>query len=342
MEAHEETARRETCDAWYARYDAHRRQLGRQATIGLFRKWVSPWIGAMRIADVRVEDVERIRDALDQAVDAWWRAGGERGRGRLSGRTAMSVWWCLCGAFRAARTHKRRELRVLAGGPNPCADVEPPGDPTTRRDRRKTFIYPEECARLLRCVDVSRKWRELHAIAAYTYLRPGELHELRWHDVDLEHGRIHVARSSSFSDGLVKLPKTVNGVRDVPIEPALHPLLRRMRQGRRASELVVPVMHSRSTDTLAWRTRAHLIAAGATRTALHETTLATARASFRSWRDSGLTWLAMRGLDIARIMRRAGHADIGTTIGYVKLAEDLDGRLGVPFGPLPHGLVRGR
>jgi hypothetical protein len=38
-------------------------------------------------------------------------------------------------------------------------------------------------------------------------------------------------------------------------------------------------------------------------------------------------------------MRRAGHDQIQTTMGYVKLAEDLTGDLGTPFSPLPPSLV---
>lgn len=68
-------------------------------------------------------------------------------------------------------------------------------------------------------------------------------------------------------------------------------------------------------------------------------TLTTVRASFRSWRDSGITWLALAGTDVAKIMRRAGHDDVGTTMRYVKLAEDLGGELGEPFGPLPSEVV---
>jgi hypothetical protein len=65
------------------------------------------------------------------------------------------------------------------------------------------------------------------------------------------------------------------------------------------------------------------------------------QANFRSWRDSGITWLAMSGLGVDKIMRRAGHDMVQTTMGYVKLAEDLTGDLGVPFGPLPAALVGG-
>ena len=60
--------------------------------------------------------------------------------------------------------------------------------------------------------------------------------------------------------------------------------------------------------------------------------------NFRSCRDSGITWLALAGVDLARMQRRAGHDDINTTLDYVKQAEDLTGKIGVPFGPLPEDL----
>ncbi len=63
--------------------------------------------------------------------------------------------------------------------------------------------------------------------------------------------------------------------------------------------------------------------------------------NFRSCRDSGITGLARAGVDLARMQRRAGHDDIKTTLDYVKLAEDLTGKIGVPFGPLPEDLCGG-
>ncbi len=63
------------------------------------------------------------------------------------------------------------------------------------------------------------------------------------------------------------------------------------------------------------------------------------QANFRSFRDSGITYLAMAALSVDLMMRRCGHDMVQTTMGYVKQAEDLSGDLGVPFGPLPEALV---
>lgn len=86
--------------------------------------------------------------------------------------------------------------------------------------------------------------------------------------------------------------------------------------------------------------RDHLKLAKVERGELTTSTRTTVEANFRSWRDSGLTWLAMNGLDVARIQRRAGHETISTTMGYVKQAEDLTADLGAPFMALPDSLVK--
>ena len=61
--------------------------------------------------------------------------------------------------------------------------------------------------------------------------------------------------------------------------------------------------------------------------------------NFRSWRDTGITWLALEGVDAAKMQRRAGHESISTTLGYVKMAEDLTRSIGQPFPPLPLALL---
>jgi hypothetical protein len=39
------------------------------------------------------------------------------------------------------------------------------------------------------------------------------------------------------------------------------------------------------------------------------------------------------------MQRRAGHDEISTTLGYVKMAEDLTASIGKPFPPLPASLI---
>lgn len=331
---------RESCDGWYERYHAYQLELGQYGRRSAWYAWISPVIGAKCWPDVTVADAEDVRDRLDEAIAA--RRTHGPGRGRLTGRSALDAWHVLTAAARAARRCKRRDLRALEGLPTPCADVEPPGDAVSRRARRKTFVYPSECARLLACRRVPRVWREVYAIAGYTYLRPGELRVLRWPDVDLSHRLVHVSKAFHYGTEEPKEPKTPAGIRDVPIPRALVPLLRRMREQARSSALVVPLLGDLHRVSVPIIFRRHLLVAGISRGALHESSHATVRANFRSWRDSGITWLALAGVDVARIARRAGHEDISTTMTYVKTVEDLRGTLGQPFGRLPSELVRGR
>jgi hypothetical protein len=60
---------------------------------------------------------------------------------------------------------------------------------------------------------------------------------------------------------------------------------------------------------------------------------------FRSLRDAGITWSIVRGDDVVRVQRRAGHKLIGTTQRYIVEAENRGATFGTPFAPLPAALV---
>lgn len=109
--------------------------------------------------------------------------------------------------------------------------------------------------------------------------------------------------------------------------------------GKDLTALVAPALDAAKKYHLAERFRQHLENAKVTRPTLHASMRTHVQANFRTCRDSGLTWLAMSGLGVDKIMRRAGHDNVQTTLGYVKLAEDLTGNLDESFGPLPEGPI---
>lgn len=342
----------ETADAWFERYHSYAKELG-QTDAGKkrdrWKKWISETpvrggtmrFGELPIASVTRDDIEDVRDELDRAIEAWKRLGksaGKKGRA-IAGKTAMNAWSCLTSSFKAATSSKRRDLRALEGRPNPCLGVEPPGDRESRQIRRKTFLYPRESGELLSCEIVEIEWREVYAIALYTYLRPGELRVLTVGDVERPSRHVRVNKAWDYEEQRIKPPKTRNGVRRVPIEPALDPLLERLCRDRKPTDLLVPCLAAFGEDHLAELWRKHLLVAGIDREELHHSTRTHVQSNFRSCRDSGLTWLALAGVDVTKIMRRAGHDHVQTTMGYVKLAEDLTGDLGTPFAPLPSSLI---
>ncbi len=334
----------ETSNEWFGRYNKYQSEVLKHSDAPTkatrWNKWAAKRIGHKPPDEVTRDDIEDIRDELDTAIDTWMLSGGKRAGRKsraVSGVTAMNAWTCVTSSFKAMTSSKRRDLRVLEGKPNPCVGVEPPGNRDSRKSRRKPFLFPRECDAILACKEIPIEWRIVYALAFYLYLRPSELRVLTM--ADIAAGLVHVTKAWDYENEVVKVPKTRNGVRKIPSPAMLLPLLEYLKDGAEPTALVVPLLASFGEDHLAEQFRAHLLVAGVDRAELHETTLTHAQAVFRSCRDSGITWLAMTGLGVDKICRRAGHDMVQTTMGYVKMAEDLTGDLGVPFGPLPDDLL---
>ena len=321
----------ETVDAWHARFTKHRGTAEDRKNAGKWRKWISPVLGQHAIAEVTREHIEAVRDHLDDAQRAFREHG--RGDGRLMPKTAASLWSLVTTAFKHACASKERSLR--ARDDNPCIGVLPPDK---GESRRKPWLYPKEVAQLLAATVVPLEWRTLYAVAVYTYLRPGELAELRVSDLDLEAGLLSVSRAWEWAEKRVGPPKTRNGIRRVPLERPLVPVLRELTEGRAPGDLLFPWFLALGENKAAGILRGHLADAEVTSMRLLEDSATHMPVGFRSLRDTGLTWLALAGVPIQHMQRRAGHDDMNTTMGYVKEAEDLTGgSLGEPFAPLPFG-----
>jgi integrase len=322
------TAPGESCDAWHGRYLAYCRERGIVTTGDKgyrWGKWISPTIGAKTMADVTKEDAETIRDALDAAILD----------GRLSAKTAQNAWGELTVSFGEACSSKRKDLRARTD--NPCLGVQPP---ETGTSRSKVYPYPSELRAVASCIgdQIPLAWRQIHVIAAYTYLRPGELWVLEWSDVDLDDEKIHVTKAWDFKNKRVKGTKT-HETREVPIEANLLALLKAMHAAAGGKGLVVPALAQADDHDLGVTTREHFEAAGCKRPRLVKNTKTERHVVFRSWRDAGITWAIVRGDDVIKVQRRAGHKLIATTQRYIVEAENRGATFGVPFGPLPASLL---
>jgi hypothetical protein len=111
-------------------------------------------------------------------------------------------------------------------------------------------------------------------------------------------------------------------------------LLRQAPDASSASS-VLPLMQTLSERRRAGWMRKHFVLAKIQRARLTEESATTMQINFRSWRDTGITWLALDGVELAKMQRRAGHERIETTSAYVKMAEDLTGTVGQPFPAIP-------
>jgi integrase len=204
-------------------------------------------------------------------------------------------------------------------------------------DRRRHRRY--EVYQLLACTSVPLARRQLYAVVAYTYCRPGELAGATFADIDLDLGGIYVRRAMNWDTRETKKPKTRSGRRIVPIHPNLAPLLQAMRQDENTP--LWPALSPWNSDRAGMTFREDLREAGIQREDLYTGNEETTPADLRSLRTTGATFAAISGIQGKTLERRIGHGGGATVDRYVGIAEDITkGAIGEPFGPLPASLVR--
>ena len=330
----QQPAATETCDEWSARYFALHERRGTGTVKDMkwcWGAWISPEIGSTPIALLSRQKVMALRNELTRAMN----------EDDVSAKTVTNAWTVLTAALARAFSDDCpgwESICVSTTTPNPASGMKPPATADQRDEdkRDRQWLYPREFARLVACEEISLAWRRTHALAAYLFLRPGELRALRWSDVDFEACEIRVRRAwDSRARKVQDFTKSAAGMREVAIFPALLPLLRAMKdEAGDVDELLAPLA---SLKHAAAFTREHLTLAkvGTTRKELVDGSSAHMPFDFRSWRTTGITWCVLAGYDSASIVQWAGHEDVKTTLAsYIKQGRDLRQRHGEPFASL--------
>lgn len=284
------------------------------------RKWIWPALGTKPIATIARADVEGLVEDLDRSVRARL----------LSWKTAINVFGLVAKAFKDAQGSKTKALRVRDD--NPAAGVAGPDRGITKA---KAYLYPTEFAALVSCTATPLQSRRAIALAVCTFTRASELRALQWEDLDLDRGHVHVHWSLDREGGDAKPTKTKTP-RRFALEPAILPLLRTMHAESGGRGRVVELPDDRH---LARALRAMLRTAGVDRADLHAGDATRKNMTWHDLRATGITWMAIRGDDPVKIMRRAGHEDFKTTQGYIREAEAVRDGFGDVFPPLPPSLV---
>lgn len=286
---------------------------------GRLRKWINPTLGAKPIESIVRLDVERLVERLDDAVIA----------SELHWKTATNVWGLVSKAFNDAVGAKSISIRVLST--NPALGVRGPDRGTKKA---KTYMHPAEFLTLVSCASIPMIWRRMYVVTTYLYLRAAEARALEWADVDLDQA---IALIHQTDDGEVAGSTKSDRARRVRIEPTLLPMLRAMRESAGGVGRVLVAMPVEKH--LAPMLRDHLDDAGLTRADLTTNDATRKRLTFQDLRATGLTWRAVRGDDITKVMRAAGHVDLATTQGYIREAEGYGSGYGEVFPELPMDLV---
>jgi integrase len=236
-----------------------------------------PELGGLRLSDVRRVDLQDFADRL--CADG------------LDPSTVRNTLMPLRAIFRRAAA--RGEVAV-----NPTSGLELPALEGVR-DR---IASPAEAAELLAALP--ERDRTLWATAIYAGLRRGELLALRWEDIDLAGGVIHVERSWDAKEGVVG-PKSRAGRRTVPIPAALRDYLveQKLQSGRHFG-LVFGTSHTQpfTPSNLRKRANAAWLRSGLEPIGLHE-----CRHTFASL-------MIAAGVNAKALSAYMGHSSVAITL----------------------------
>ncbi len=169
-----------------------------------------------------------------------------------------------------------------------------------------SFLTFEDADRLLAVAP--QAWRTMFLLALRTGLRLGELLALRWSDVDLDAGRIHVRRN--VVRGIVGTPKS-GRARLVPLSDDARAAL---------------VAHQHANGPLVFcepngQMMSAKRAGGAIDSAFKKAALP--NTGWHVLRHSFASQLVMRGVSLKAVQELLGHSTIQMTMRYAHLAPDV-------------------
>jgi integrase len=187
----------DVADQWIKRVEANARE---RATIRQYREHIRlhilPRIGALKLAKLTKGHVEGFRDGLIHGDKALSRAMAHKVLRSL--KSMLKVVRC---------SHLADDVKVEI----------------SKRDKKKLEVgrdipTPEEVGKIVRTA--KGKLRVLLMTATSTGLRASELRGLRWSDVDLKAGELHVRqRADRFNK--IGAPKSESSRRTIPLGPEL-------------------------------------------------------------------------------------------------------------------------
>ena len=189
-------------------------------------RYIAPRVGNVQLGKVTPAHIVRLLASLREAP----RTDGKEGK--LSPST-------VAGAYRTLRAALNAAVRWQLITRNPCDGAQPPRVP---RSEMKCFTV-EEARRFLDAAEQEGPmWAAFFAVLLQTGCRPGELRALRWEDVSLDAGTLHIQRTAQRIPGqgiVVGTTKTGSSRRPVALGTDVVALLRRQRAEQNAHRLTM-------------------------------------------------------------------------------------------------------
>jgi integrase len=203
--------------------------------------------------------------------------------------------------------------------------------------KRPRVVKPKHCTwtgaqlrTFLDGLDETDRWATLWTLAAATGARRAELLALRWADVDLEAGVVHVERSVTQvrQQRLYASPKN-HERRDVTIDPRTVAALRGWRKQQMAERLAWGAAYQGAEDLIfTWEDGRPVLPDYITKAFGRLTAgLKVPRLKLHELRHSHATVLLRDGVPVHVVAKRLGHKDPSVTLNvYADAVPDDDGR----------------
>src|SRR5271154_3727959 len=173
-----------------------------------FRIHIAPFIGPVRLAELTTPGVNEFADRLRDAG--------------MSPVMRRKVLTSLRSCLAYARARGLVAQNVASGLKIRIGERRTAGPLKAGRD------FPSKAELKLLIDRAPPAWRAFMATAIFTGMRASEIRGLRWQDVDLEAGSIHVAQRADYY-GAIGAPKSKAGNRDIPLTPIVVNALRQWR-----------------------------------------------------------------------------------------------------------------
>jgi len=232
-----------------------------------------------------------LRDITAREVEAY---KAEKTAAKLAPKTIANHLSVLRRALTLAREYKEIDVvPVVKAPPVP----EQPFD----------FLTFEEADAFIAAA--SPKWKAMVTVAIRTGLRIGELRALRWEDVELERGVLHVRRNATI-DMKTKAPKN-NRFRDVPLSEEARAALRGHRHLRG------PLVFCCSDGAMFEEYECKPGVKTTSKKAIGRTVY------WHVLRHTFASHLAMRGVSLRTIQELMGHQSITQTQRYAHLSPNV-------------------
>ena len=244
--------------------------------------------------------------------------GGKGGRS-LSPRTVEFARAVLRRALQDAVLERHIEVNPVVGTKRPRT-VKP----------KHTTWTGEQLRTFLAGLDDGHRWTGLWELAAGTGMRRGELLALRWSDVDLDAGVIHVERSVAQvrQERIYGTPKN-HERRDVAIDPHLVTSLRAWRKRQAAERLAWGAAYVGTENlVVTWEDGRPVLPDYISNIFGNLTRgLDVPRLTLHELRHTHATLLLRAGVPVHVVAKRLGHRDPSVTLNvYADSIPDDDGR----------------